>query len=156
MSYQHTIDPKQRFRERCSALKRLENTLRRSNVLVRITYSDALKTKCIFETFEGVECDSLAHNEKKRLQEALLVARRSAERFRAELFSDSFRDPDGYIYRNYWPVRRPKLKSIIVVSKNEKSGKKSSKNKNQTKGHFSTFDDCSSVWTLPSNWKAKE
>jgi len=156
MSYQHKIDPQQGFRERCSALKRLENTLKRSNVLVRINYVDAKKTKCIFETFEGVECNSIEQNEKNRLKDAVALARRSAERFRNELFSDSLSNQDGYIYWNYWPMRRPKRKSRIIEHKKEKSGKKVFKNKNQANRHYLTFDDCSSVWTLPSNWKTKE
>ena len=102
MAYEHVINPKLDLRERCRALKRLENALRRADVLVRMKYLDAQRSVCRFEAIEGAEIESLSVEEKHRLAAALPLVYRAVDRFRAELFADACRTPGGYIYHNYW------------------------------------------------------
>lgn len=152
----HTIDPKLGIRERCRALKRLENTLNRPAVLVRMQYLDAERTSCRFETIEGAEMEALSAKDKARLVDVLPLVRRSVDRLRGELRGDAWRSSDGYIYCNYWTPRRT-YNARKVVRKSAKPGARQRPGEPMVfRKFFDTFDEGSSVWTLPSNWKKKE
>jgi hypothetical protein len=156
MAYEHIIDPKLELRERCRALKRLENAMGRSNVVIRMRYLDAEKRVCRFEAIEGPEIEALPVEEKQRLADALPLARRAVDRFRAELFADACRTPGGYIYHNYWAPRRTEKRNKKIRRTAIGEGMQGKNEKSKPRQFFDTFDDCSSVWTLPSNWKKKE
>ena len=156
MAYEHVINPKLDLRERCRALKRLENALRRADVLVRMKYLDAQRSVCRFEAIEGAEIESLSVEEKHRLAAALPLVYRAVDRFRAELFADACRTPGGYIYHNYWAPRRTQKPTKKISRTAVGEGLQGKKGKSNPRKFFDTFDDCSSVWTLPSNWKKKE
>lgn len=152
----HTIDPKLEIRERCRALKRLENALNRPDVLARMQYLDANRTSCRFETIEGAEIEALSAEDKARLVDALPLVHRSVDRLRGELRGDAWRSPVGYIYCNYWMPRRT-YNSKKVVRKNAKAGGRQRESEPmEYRKFFDTFDEGSSVWTLPSNWKKKD
>ena len=159
MAYEHIIDPSLDLKERCRALKRLENALCRSDVLIRMQYQKGAKSICRFEAIEGEEIHALPSSEKTRLRNVVApVVRRAVARFRAELFADACRLPDGYVYSNYWPPRNTRKSTSRKAGSEKDSGRSesSSSERSPFRMHFDTFDDCSSVWTSPSNWRKRD
>lgn len=156
MIFEHIIDPKLELQERCRALKRVENALLRPGVLLQMKYVDAQRTVCRFEAIDGPDLDTLTVEERTRLVAAIPLMHRAVDRFRAELFADACRTVGGYIYHNYWPLRSNyKLKKKIRKKPAGESTPRKT-GKSTPRQFFDTFDDGSSVWTLPSNWKKKE